>query len=153
MSRFETKVPPVIWWAWGALVVLFVDVSFGDSLAEGWGRIVGIVFLGGGTALALVAFSAFSKAQTTFDHNNFDGITTLLTDGIYKTSRNPMYLALMMLLLGWGLWRGTILGAVLGALTFAALITRMQIVPEERALANQFGEQYESYTGQTRRWL
>lgn len=153
MSRFETKVPPVIWWAWGALVVLFVDATFGDALADAWGRVAGIIFLGGGTALALMAFSMFSKAQTTFDHNNFAGITTLLTDGVYKFSRNPMYLALMLLLIGWGLWRGSLVAAVLGALVFAALVTRFQIIPEERALAEQFKKKYPEYTAQTRRWL
>ena len=153
MSRFETKVPPVIWWAWGALVVLLVDVSFGDSLALGWGRVVGILLLLAGVGVALMAFSGFRQAQTTFDPHNVSEASTLITDGIYKFSRNPMYVGLMLLLLGWGLWRGTIAGAILGALVFGALVTRMQIVPEERALAEKFGDEFEAFTARTRRWI
>ena len=64
-----------------------------------------------------------------------------------------MYVGLMLLLLGWGLWRGTIAGAILGALVFGALVTRMQIVPEERALAEKFGDEFEAFTARTRRWI
>ncbi len=143
----------MIWWAWGALVVLFVDVSFGDSLAVGWGRVAGIILLGAGVVVALMAFGAFREAQTTFDPHNVSQASTLITDGIYKFTRNPMYLGLMLLLIGWGLWRGTIAGAILGAIVFGALITRMQIVPEERVLAEKFGDEFEAFTAQTRRWI
>lgn len=153
MSRFETRVPPVIWWAWGALVVLFVDISFGDQLAESWGPVVGILLLLVGVGFALGAISGFREAQTTFDPHHIDNTTTLVTEGVYKFSRNPMYLGLAFLLFGWGLWRGSILSAVLGTLVFVLLVTRMQIIPEERVLAEKFGDEFDEFTGHTRRWL
>ena len=153
MSRFETKVPPVIWWAWGALVVLFVDVSFGDDLAEGWGRIPGVIFLVAGVGVAVAALSGFREARTTFDPHHVENASTLVTGGIYKFTRNPMYLGLACLLVGWGLWRGSILAAVLGTAVFVLFVTRMQIVPEERVLAEKFGSEYDDFASRTRRWL
>ena len=153
MSRFETKVPPVIWWAWGAIVVLFIDVSFGDSLAASWGRVAGIILLGAGVVVSLQAFSAFREAETTFDPHIVSDASTLVTEGIYRFSRNPMYLGLMLLVIGWGVWRGTIAGTILGALVFGVLVSRFQIVPEERALAEKFGDEFEAFSAQTRRWI
>ena len=153
MSRFETRVPPVIWWAWGALVVLLVDASFGDRIAVGWGRVVGVVLLLVGVGVALAAFGAFREAQTTFDPHQVSEASTLITDGIYKFTRNPMYLGLMLLLVGWGFWRGSILAALLGSLAFVALVTRMQIIPEERALSAKFGDEFAAFTSRTRRWI
>lgn len=153
MSRLETRIPPILWWAWGALVVLLVDESFGDDFAEGWGIIVGVLLLGAGVALSLRAFGAFSRAETTFDPHDPTSATTLITDGVYRFSRNPMYLGMMLLLLGWGLWRGSIIAGLLGSATFVALVTRFQIVPEERALAENFGDEYTAFTASTRRWI
>lgn len=143
----------MLWWAWGALAVLLVDVGFGDEFAEGWGRVVGIILLGAGIAVTLRAFSAFSKAETTFDAHTPGSATTLITTGVYRLSRNPMYLGMMMLLLGWGLWRGSIIAALIGSAVFVALVTRLQVIPEERALAEKFGDEYAAFTSATRRWI
>lgn len=153
MSGFETRIPPVIWWAWGALVVLFVDASFGDQIAEGWGRIVGVLLLLAGMGVALMALSGFRKAETTFDPHQVSEASTLVTDGIYNVTRNPMYLGLLLLLVGWGFWRGSILAALLGSLVFVAFVTRMQIIPEERALREKFGDEFDAFTSRTRRWI
>ncbi len=153
MSRFETRVPPVIWWAWAALVVLLVDNSFGDDLLAGWGRIVAVILAVVGIGIAVPALAGFSKAKTTVDPHGIDKASSLVTDGIYRFTRNPMYLGLLLILIGWGFWRGTLAGAVIGAIAFVAVITRLQIQPEERMLTDKFGADYEAFTQQTRRWI
>ena len=76
----------------------------------------------------------------------------MVTDGIYRYSRNPMYLGMALLLAAWALWLGNA-AAWLGIVLFVALINRYQIRPEERILAAKFGDDYHSYCRRTRRWL
>ena len=76
----------------------------------------------------------------------------MVTDGIYRYSRNPMYLGMALLLAAWALWLGNA-AALLGIVLFVALINRYQIRPEERILAAKFGDDYRNYCRRTRRWL
>ncbi len=76
----------------------------------------------------------------------------LVTDGLYAHSRNPMYVGMAMLLAGWAAWLGTP-WAVVGIAAFVAWITRFQIIPEERALAQRFGADFATYQHRVRRWL
>ena len=137
----------------GALVVVMVDSSGGDDLADGWGRVVAVVLLIAGGGVAISALTGFGRAKTTVDPHNIEKASSLVTDGIYSVTRNPMYLGLLLLIVGWGLWRGTVLGAVIGAVLFFGVITRFQIIPEERVLQDKFGAEYTEFTERTRRWL
>jgi protein-S-isoprenylcysteine O-methyltransferase Ste14 len=75
-----------------------------------------------------------------------------VTSGIYRVTRNPMYVGLTLSLCAWGFWLGRPIAA-LGPLTFVAFIDRLQIVPEERALTARFGQAYADYRRRVRRWL
>ncbi len=153
MSRLETTVPPVVWWLVAALLVLQVDTTVGDDLAEGWGRVVAILLLLGGGGVAVAALTGFGRAKTTVDPHNIDKASALVTDGVYRFTRNPMYLGLLAFIVGWGLWRGTILAALIGAVVFVAVLTRFQIIPEERMLREKFGAEYDAFVARTRRWI
>jgi protein-S-isoprenylcysteine O-methyltransferase Ste14 len=98
------------------------------------------------------AFAAFRRAGTTIDPVRVDRATALVTSGVYRFTRNPMYVALTLLLCAWAFWLLSLPGAF-GPLVFALLIHRLQIVPEERAMRAKFGEAYDAYLQQTRRWL
>ena len=76
----------------------------------------------------------------------------LVTDGIYAHSRNPMYVGQALLLAAWAVWLAHAL-APLGAVAFVLYITRFQILPEERALAARFGDDWRAYRARVRRWL
>ncbi|MDO8964399.1 MAG: isoprenylcysteine carboxylmethyltransferase family protein [Coriobacteriia bacterium] len=78
--------------------------------------------------------------------------TTLVTTGIYRFTRNPMYLADLLFLLSWGTYLGSPV-ALLGAPAFVLYIDRFQISVEERVMAELFGQQYEEYRALVRRWL
>ena len=76
----------------------------------------------------------------------------LVTDGVFRISRNPMYLGLELLLIGWAVWLGSASPWLIPPL-FAVVITVVQIIPEERALGQRFGDQYRSYQRRVARWI
>ena len=78
--------------------------------------------------------------------------TSLVTGGIYNYSRNPMYLALLLILLAWGLWLGNAFNILLAA-GFVGYMNKFQIIPEETALASKFGKTYHQYCILVRRWF
>lgn len=77
---------------------------------------------------------------------------TLITTGIYKFTRNPMYLSLVLALIAYFFWLGNLL-AILGIVLFVILITYLQIKPEERILEKIFGKDYLTYKKKVRRWI
>lgn len=78
--------------------------------------------------------------------------TALVTGGVYRFTRNPMYLGMACLLTAWAVWLAALL-AFAGPVLFVLYITRFQIRPEERVLTELFGLPYTDYTQRVRRWL
>jgi len=109
-----------------------------------------IALAGGATALA--GDLAFKRAETTVNPFKPQNTSSLVTSGVYRFTRNPMYLGLLMVVLGWGAFLCSAL-ALLGPVAFVTYITRFQIVPEERVLLAKFGMTYAAYIGRVRRWL
>jgi len=102
--------------------------------------------------LLIAALIAFARARTTINPVEPEQAKTLVTTGLYQISRNPMYLAMALILLGGALRVGNI-GAFIAPTLFVWAITMFQIKPEERALQSIFGEDFKAYRQQTRRWL
>ena len=78
--------------------------------------------------------------------------TTLVTTGVFRYTRNPIYLGMAVMLVAWLLLLEHWLCAA-GPLLFVAFITKYQILPEEEALGKIFGEEYFRYRSETRRWM
>jgi protein-S-isoprenylcysteine O-methyltransferase Ste14 len=78
--------------------------------------------------------------------------SSLVTNGVFRFTRNPMYLSLLLYLVAWAVYLANWL-ALLLVPVFMLYITRFQIKPEERALSAQFGPEYASYKARVRRWL
>lgn len=104
-----------------------------------------------GLALNLWPKLAFKRAGTTVNPLRPATSTQLVTGGVYRYTRNPMYLGHALMLCGWTVYLGHGLAYVLVPL-FVAYVTRFQIQPEERALAQRFVD-YAAYCRQVRRWL
>lgn len=102
--------------------------------------------------LVLAALAAFWQARTTINPMHPDRAATLVTHGIYRYTRNPMYLSLGLLLLAYAIRLDSV-AALGGPMVFAAYVTRFQVMPEERALEAKFGAQYADYCRRVRRWL
>jgi protein-S-isoprenylcysteine O-methyltransferase Ste14 len=115
------------------------------------------IALGVGFAVVGAAFSAsgvvaFRRAKTTVNPMKPEAASSLVSAGVYRVTRNPMYLGLFFMLFAWAafLWSAW---SLLGPLVFAAYIGRFQIAPEERALTALFGSEYSAYKARVRRWL
>lgn len=153
MRALETRVPP-------PLLALAIAAAMG---AVAWGeapgpipwpaRAVSAAALFGAAALyGPRAIRAFGHAGTTIDPIRVERASTLVTTGVFARSRNPMYVAMALLLAAWAVWLGR-LAPALGPIAFVAFINRFQIMPEEHALGARFGEQYGAYRRAVPRWL
>lgn len=105
-------------------------------------------------ALAIGIFSlySFNKHQTTVNPTKPETSSKIVDSGIYRYSRNPMYLAMLLGLLAYACYLENPLAFVICGL-FVIYIRRYQIVPEERMLTTLFGQAYRDYQQQVRRWL
>ena len=102
--------------------------------------------------IGLLALLQFFSSKTTIDPTVPSKATKLVTRGLFKFSRNPMYLALLLLLLAWGIWLGNAFNTILAA-GFVTYMNRFQIMPEEEALNTLFGKEYQQYLSKVRRWF
>lgn len=105
----------------------------------------------GGIIVAL-ALRLFRKANTTVNPVQPEKTTALVTTGIYRFTRNPMYLGILCVLIGVFFYFGTWLN-ILGLLFFVWYMTQFQIRREEKILSKIYGEAYVAYCKKTRRWL
>lgn len=111
---------------------------------------LGIVPLVSGLLLIFISAGLFRRRHTTL--NPFGESSALVQDGLYRYSRNPMYLGMLLVLAGTALWFGHVLSfAVLPV--FVAVVSRQNIRHEEQALETHFGDEYRSYRQRVRRWL
>lgn len=149
----ELKVPPPLqllafgFLMWG-LAQLVPDPAF---------RLPGLPWVSVTLVLAGIAIGAaglleFRRAETTVDPLDPGKASTLVVGGVYRMTRNPMYLGLLFILLGWSLYLGSWV-ALLGLPLFVIYITRFQIRPEERVMTQIFGEAYIDYCARVRRWF
>lgn len=105
-----------------------------------------------GAAVCLAGVASFSRARTTVNPLKPESASSLVVAGIYRHTRNPMYLGFAIILLGWCVFLGSAL-AVLGVAAFVLYIGRFQIRPEERALRELFGAEFDAFCGRVRRWV
>lgn len=104
-----------------------------------------------GVAFDVMGLAAFRRARTTINPLKPEAASALVTGGIYRITRNPMYVGMAILLTAWAVWLASP-WALLGVPAFIRYITRFQIVPEERVLRARFAE-FDAYAARVRRWL
>lgn len=152
MSALELKIPPpvvallVALAMWG--IAHLAPLDGGPSLRAA----VALVLVAVGVAFSISGAMAFRRAKTTKNPMRPQATSSLVVAGVYTLTRNPMYLGLSLVLVGWAvfLWSAW---ALLGPVVFVAYISRFQIAPEERVLASLFGSEYSAYKAKVRRWL
>lgn len=105
-----------------------------------------------GIVIGVTAVVRLHQAHTTTSPMDPGKASFLVTDGVFRFSRNPIYLGMVLLLAGWAVWLGSASPWVIPPL-FAVFITAVQIVPEERALGLRFGEKYRAYQSRVARWI
>jgi protein-S-isoprenylcysteine O-methyltransferase Ste14 len=105
-----------------------------------------------GVVIASVAFFQFRRVGTTVNPMKPAESALLVTHGIYRFSRNPMYVGDALMLIGWALWLANAAALAVVAL-FVVYLNRYQIAPEERALGARYGAAYTEYCRAVRRWI
>lgn len=153
MQALELKIPPP------AVAVLIAGAMWGISLVAPLHEVpafirvaaaLTIALAGGGFSLAGVI--SFRRARTTVNPMKPETTSSLVCSGIYRVTRNPMYVGLLLVLVAWAVFLSSA-WALLGPLAFVLYINRFQIAPEERVLSAMFGTGYSAYKSRVRRWL
>lgn len=149
----KARIPPPLVMLSAALLMwaLHRFMPLGELLASPWNRL-GWIPVALGIGIAMTAFKGFQRAQTTVNPRAPESASHLVTDGVFRISRNPMYLGLTLLLTGWALLLGTASPWILPPL-FVIFISYWQIIPEEQALEKIFGEPYRAYRQRVARWI
>ena len=147
----NTKIPPPI------IAILFAVMIFyfSDSFAYvdlPFKIYISLFFVLLGFFITFSSARNFKKKETTVNPIKPEEASQLVTDGFFKITRNPMYLGMLLFLLGLSIYNGLIVGLVFLPL-FVGYITFFQIIPEESAMIEIFGEDYKAYMKKVRRWI
>ena len=152
-SVLEHRVPPPLIFLLTAIAMwLTARLVPGLDLSRSMRVALALPFATLGVLSSVLGLTAFRTAKTTVNPVRIETASTLVTSGVYRFTRNPMYLGLALLLVAWGLYLASPL-AFLWPAIFVLYITRFQIIPEERTLRRLFGTSYDGYCARVRRWL
>jgi len=153
MQALELKIPPP------AVVALIAVAMWGISalapsieMSAVIRIVVAVLIVVAGGVFSIAGIIAFRLASTTINPLKPDTTTALVRTGIYRITRNPMYVGLLFVLVAWSIFLASA-WTLLGPLAFVLYMNRFQIAPEERVLAAKFGTVYATYKSTVRRWL
>lgn len=148
----HTIPPPVVA---GGIALAMWFVSPGSLLWSDMLRprgFVALVLVIAGFVFDLLALLAFLRARTSINPLRPHRASVLITHGVYRLTRNPMYVGLLCYLTAWAVFLATP-WALAGPCLFVVTMNRFQIAPEERVMREKFGKEFEGYAARVRRWL
>ena len=151
MARVKRIIYPPMWLAIGIIAQFACNEYFPGHrfTSTGW-QMAGGVLLVVGMALLVIAGGLFKQADT--DLIPFKDVRALVTTGVFRFTRNPMYLGMAVVLLGCAVTVGAA-NALLVPPVFMAIIHYRYILPEEAMLREIFPEEFPAYCQRVRRWL
>ena len=147
----KTKIPPPII-ALICIVINYLSTYLINPSKFPNIEIIGVLILLLGVATAVLATLLFKKDQTTVNPRNPEKTTTLVTNGIFSITRNPMYLGLFLSISSTILFFGSWFGIII-LMFFVWYMNKFQIIPEEEAMEKLFGGKYSEYRQKVRRWI
>ena len=147
----KTKIPPPAI-ALIFIALLYLSTYLIPAFRIDYQTILAVICLVAGFSPVGIAFFQFKKKDTTLDPRKPENSTELVVSGVFKYSRNPMYVGLTMVLVSACLFLGAWSGLVLIPV-FILVINRLQILPEEQAMKKLYGKQYAEYCKNVRRWI
>ena len=142
--------PPIVTLFFGLCIYLsrsYFPVFSGSSL-----NVLSIFFFVYGIFVFAAAVISFKKQKTTVNPISIENASSLVVSGIFKQTRNPMYLGMSFVLLGLT-FKFNVIGGLLFTGIFMLFITIFQIKPEEVAMEKLFDQEWKDYTKNVRRWL
>ena len=145
------KIPPPL------LVLILVISNYfsskkNDLIFLPYQKLISFILLFIGILILINPILKFIKSRTTIDPIKFKKVNKLITSGIYKYSRNPMYLGLLMIVISTTIFYLNIFSTTTPIL-FYCWINKFQIKREEIFLTEKFGKEYLLYKTKTRRWI
>ncbi|MBV6271698.1 isoprenylcysteine carboxylmethyltransferase family protein [Alcaligenaceae bacterium CGII-47] len=153
MNALELTIPPPLVMLVLGLLMWLLTFTFPAFTMYSVSSVAGAVIISViGVSVGMAGIIAFRRARTTSDPRKPADASALVTSGIYRFTRNPMYLGVLLVLIGWGLFLNNLL-ALICAFIFIPYISRFQIQPEERLLEGKFGPIFISYKAKVRRWI
>lgn len=153
MRTLELKIPPVALTLLTGAAMGFIAAgvpSFAGSLP--YSRTIALSLAVAGASVAGLGVLTFRRAHTSVNPLRPGAAASLVTTGVYRFTRNPMYLGLLLGLTAWALFLGNLLAWVPVPL-FVLYMNRFQIAPEEKALAALFDAAFTAYMRKVRRWI
>ena len=133
----------------GVMIVLHLAVPLVRCVPIPWNTI-GAVPLLGGIVMAVIADRLFARRETTI--YPFAEPSVLVVEGPFRYTRNPMYLGLILALIGLALLLGT-LTPWLVIVPFGLILDRTFVRYEQRTMQERFGDDYRAYMQRVRRWI
>ena len=153
MKAMELKVPPLLLALGFGVLMWAIDHWLPMQSSRSLIRTgIALATLGLAVVILVTAIAGFRNAKTTVDPMHPEAASAIVTTGIYRFTRNPMYLGFLLALIAWAVFLGNVVSALIPPL-FVVYMNRFQIAPEERALHARFGAPYETYLRSVRRWL
>lgn len=149
----ELKIPPLaLVLGFALLMWLAATCAPGFKLGFPFQPIAAWVIGSSGIIICLLGVTAFKRAETTVNPTKPESCSSLVTSGIYRRTRNPMYLGFLLMLAGWAVAQANLM-AFLALPAFVLYLNQFQIQPEERALTTIFGDEFKKYRSSVRRWI
>ncbi len=130
------------------IFLLHFLIPAGEIAAYPW-NLLGLLPLLLGIALNLIADAAFKREQTTV--KPFEQSSALVVTGVFRISRHPMYLGMVLILLGVAILLGSVTPLFIVAI-FGVLLELVFVRAEERMLEEQFGATWLAYKKRVRKW-
>jgi len=148
---FRNRIPPpVVTLVFGLLIYCSADLL--PSLIFELQNSLALLFAITGLGVIAAAIIPFVKLKTTVNPLAPKSATALVTDGVFRLSRNPMYLGMLLLIISVSIYTGAVASVILLP-SFVVYIRVFQILPEEQAMRELFPDAYQAYCKQVRRWI
>jgi protein-S-isoprenylcysteine O-methyltransferase Ste14 len=153
VRRLELKIPPlVVALAFALAMFGAAGAAPGLSIALPGRLAIALTLTALGGVAAFAGVIAFRRERTTVNPLTPGAASSVVSSGIYRVSRNPMYLGFLLALAGWAVYLSNAAAALLLP-AFILYMNRFQIQPEERALLGKFGPPFAQYMSRVRRWV
>jgi len=153
MKFLECKIPPALQFIIFSALMWWISDSIPDlnysSITLKW---LGISLFSVGVFIGLLGVYEFWKQRTTVGPHKPEKVSSFVDTGVYRFTRNPMYLGLLVGLIGILFYFANPVN-ILPVIGFVLYMNRFQIIPEERVMANKFGEDFSEYKESVRRWI
>ena len=149
--RLRNRIPPPI------VTLTFILLSFWlanylPKLAFNYQGLSSLLMILIGLTIIVIGVKTFNNSDTTINPLNPSEASHLVTEGVFSYTRNPMYLGMVIILLGVSIYNGVYIGIIILP-CFIFYITEFQIKPEEEAMEEIFPGDYTDYLKRVRRWL